>query len=548
MEDLSTTGVDVSSHGGGGRSSNNNNSMKLVDDSLHAAVEEATIKEVPPAGGTAAASSSAAASNHNNEALTGDRAIEILHGWIKASSAGGKKPSLFPPDAAEALPVLKAIVKDHDTQKEKIGKLKSLLGRSAKAQREAKVDLDATQKKLDNALREIERLHKKIDKLANRPTHMELLADFETNFDRALLSVGGGGDGGGSTSQQVGGEETAPGRGGSSGGGSVGGSSYEQQNHQQYYQESAVVDQMLMQELNDARARVEKLESLNGALLHRSSQLEGEVKDRRKENDELSNKVSRLELEKRMAVMEAEHATRSMQEKAASLAEMQMEIDMITKANMTANVRASKGEEIIKTVKSDKRRVQELEAQVQALQEWALASSEAKTLAQERVKLLETQLRALQHGNSTGSSSQRNLGSSSSDDGQAGQDEYILLTYNGSLVVGAGDVACHVVALDENILQEAKSAERVILRWHFDLNKEDLTIDFSLLKGHCKERAKQKQAETFIDKRVVRGGAEGEQEYAFAVENACTMLFSNTKSWIRPRTVRYNLSLLVLSH
>lgn len=72
-------------------------------------------------------------------------------------------------DTAAAIHLL---LKDHDALKEKVGKLKALLGRSAKAQREAKVDLDATQKRLDQALREIERLNQKIDKLANRPSHL----------------------------------------------------------------------------------------------------------------------------------------------------------------------------------------------------------------------------------------------------------------------------------------------------------------------------------------------------------------------------------------
>ena len=460
----------------------------IIEESMNSLSDDA-VKEVVKNPGAATAPGTA-----KNKELSADEAIEQLHRWIKE----GKIPQ-------SEMAVMKVIVKDHDSQKEKIVKLKSLLGRSAKAQREAKVDLDATLKKLENTTREIDRLNRKIEKLANRPTHMELLADFETNFDRALLSVG---------SQQVGGEETAPSTSMTSA----------------MDKESAVVDNLLMQELNDARARVEKLESLNGALMHRASQLEGEVKDRRREHDELSNKVSRLELEKRMAVMEAEHATRSMQEKAASLAEMQMEIDMVTRASMTANVRAAQGEEIMKTVKTDKKRVQELESQVQALQEWALASSEAKTLAQERVKLLETQLRSLQHGNS----------------GQAGE-EHILATYKGSLVIGAGDIGSHVVVLEDSVLEEAKSAERVVLRWHFDLNKEDTSVDFSLLKGKCPDKSKHKNADPIIDKRVVRGGAEGEQEYAFAVDNACTMVFSNEKSWIRPRTVQYTISLLASS-
>ena len=64
-----------------------------------------------------------------------------------------------------------SILKDHAALKEKVDKLKSLLGRSAKAQREAKVDLEATQKRLNQALREIDRLNQKLDKLQSRPTH-----------------------------------------------------------------------------------------------------------------------------------------------------------------------------------------------------------------------------------------------------------------------------------------------------------------------------------------------------------------------------------------
>ena len=94
---------------------------------------------------------------------------------------------------------LKSTLKEHVSLKEKVEKLKSLLGRSAKAQREAKLDSEASQKRLVQSLREIERLNQKLDKLQTRPSHMDLLMDFETNFDKALLSVG-----------QSGGQETAP--------------------------------------------------------------------------------------------------------------------------------------------------------------------------------------------------------------------------------------------------------------------------------------------------------------------------------------------------
>ena len=63
---------------------------------------------------------------------------------------------------------IKEILKEHTALKEKVDKLKSLLGRSAKAQRETKVDFEASQKRLGNALREIERLNQRLEKLQNR--------------------------------------------------------------------------------------------------------------------------------------------------------------------------------------------------------------------------------------------------------------------------------------------------------------------------------------------------------------------------------------------
>jgi hypothetical protein len=239
-----------------------------------------------------------------------------------------------------------------------------------------------------------------------------------------------------------------------------------------------------------------------------------------------------------MAVMEAEHATRAMQEKAASLAEMQLEIDLVTKASHQANVRASQGEELIKHVKTDKKHVQELEIKVQALQEWALASSEAKTLAQERVRLLEAQMRSLQHSAAVGGAEGSNLDS---------MQERVLWSGNGSLVVGAGDVGIRVVALDKEHIAQVKLSDRVILRWQFDLTTTDCTIEFSILKGACETMASQAKADYLVQNRMVNGGAAGDVENAFAIQNACTLLWSNQKSWIRPRTVKYTVTAIVVT-
>jgi predicted nuclease with TOPRIM domain len=418
---------------------------------------------------------------------------------------------------------LQVLLKDYDSLREKVGKLKSLLGRSAKAQREAKVELDATQKRLDASLREIERLNKRIDKLANRPTHMELLADFEANFDRALLQLAPTVTGSAGYHQE-GGEGTASPAAAAPA----------------IAHDDTVISGLLLQELADYKQRIEKLESLNGALVNRSAQLESEVFERKHERDELLTKLSHMELEKRMAVLEAEQATKAMHDTEVSLKEMQMEIDLVTKASVTANVRAAHGEQLVKAVKTDKQHVQKLEAQVQALQEWALASSEAKTLAQERIRLLEAQLHSEQQ--------EKGSGSTSSSGQPASASERILFSKGASMVVGAGDVAAKVLSLTEEQCRSVRLSERVVLRWQFDLTQDDATIDFSIAQADCGTLFKRKNARYLVENRLITGGAAGETENAFAVENACTLVWSNAKAWIRPKTVKYSVEAVVVPY
>jgi uncharacterized protein with PIN domain len=324
--------------------------------------------------------------------------------------------------------------------------------------------------------------------------------DFETNFDRALLSVG-----------QTGGQET----------------SATPDSFAALEQESAL-DTMLFQELGEAKARIEKLESLNSSMMSRSTQLEATAKILQKEGDDARDLTSRLQLELRMAQMEAEQAMRAMQDKAASLEEMQIEIDLVTKASAKASVRAAKGEEAAHSFKTDKQRVQQLESQVQALQEWALASAEAKRLMQERCKILENKLKMLQ-GRPLGDGDSR---------------EKILFTKSASMVVGAGDNGIIVFDLGQHAA--TVDVRFVVLRWKFDFSPSDLTIDFNLLKGKCETAAEQKKADYLIKDRVIQGGAGGETEGAFNVDNACTILWSNAKSWVRPRTVKYAVDVVSL--
>lgn len=433
---------------------------------------------------------------------------------------------------SDDVPCLKAILKEHFSLREKVEKLKSLLGRSAKAQREAKIDSEASQKRLTQAVREIERLNQKLDKLQTRPSHLDLLMDFETNFDKALLSVGQ------QQQQQSGGQETSASTQDHGGGGTGGGRSSKQQSNGGGGCNSDNLDTMLLQELGEAKSRIEKLETLNSAMMSRSTQLEHTTKTLQKERDEARDANSRLRMELRMAQLEAEQAQRAMTDKVASLEEMQMEIDCMTKASLRANVRAAKGEEAANSLKSEKQNIQQLESQVQALKEWAMASSEAKQLMQERCRILETKLKQQQgllKGNATGSA----VG----DDDNANA-EKVLFTKNGSKVVGAGDTGHIVLSLGEHAM--TVDARFVVLRWKFDSSPPDLTVDFSVMKGKCETSSEQARADYLIKDRVVNGGAGGETEGAFNTDAACTILWSNVKSWIRPRTVKYSLEVISL--
>jgi len=79
---------------------------------------------------------------------------------------------------------LQKVLRENVTLKEKVNKLKSLLARSAKAQKEAKAELEGTRRRHEEAVGEVRRLTARVDSLASRPTHMDLLADFETNVSR----------------------------------------------------------------------------------------------------------------------------------------------------------------------------------------------------------------------------------------------------------------------------------------------------------------------------------------------------------------------------
>jgi len=297
-------------------------------------------------------------------------------------------------------------------------------------------------------------------------------------------------------------------------------------------QESSNLDTMLLQELGEAKSRIEKLETLNSTMMSRSMQLEVGTKTLEKERDDARNLSKRQQMELRMAKLEAEQAQRAIMDKVASLEEMQMEIDLVSKASSKASVRAAKGEEAANSLKTEKNHIQQLESQVQALKEWALASAEAKQLMKERCRILENKLKVQQ-------------GRSLNDGGDdMNNPEKLLLQKHGSRVVGAGDISSFVISLGEHA--SIVDSRFVILRWKFDSSPGDCTIDFNIMKGKCETSSDFSKADYLIKDRVITGGAGGETEGAFNIDSACTILWSNTKSWIRPRTVKYSLDIIAL--
>jgi len=431
---------------------------------------------------------------------------------------------------------LQTMLRENMSLKEKTAKLKALLTRSAKASKETKFELE-------KASREVSRLNQRVESLADRPTHMDLLADFETNFDRALMSLhSGNNDENGSASvglQQQSGEDTRP------------TTNQHYPNHNMDDQEN--VSTLLLKEISQAKSRIEHLESLNSDLMKRSSQFNKQSEQHLSQLERQNLKMSNLQLELRMAKMETENATREMRAKAASLKEMQMEIDLVTRSAMDANVRAAEGMEVAKSIKSDQAQVEELKAKVAALQEWAVAAAEAKEAILEENKVLEKRLYQLENnddnddggirmGNHTSLSNNKTVTlksdniSPSSKRGKV--TERKLWTKSSSLVIGAGTFECRTIELGEN---QVMDFETIILRWKFDITPSDLDIVFSMLKGSFDRRDKNgiRHANALIRDRHVVGGGGGEVQGAFVVQNACTLVFSNENSWVRPRTIKF---------
>ena len=467
---------------------------------------------------------------------------------------------------------LESTLLENASLKEKNGKLKSLLGRSAKAQRDAKHELESMKKQYEELRAENERLERRVEQLANRPTHMDLLADFETNFDRALLSINHDEKG----RQQSGGEDAAE----QSFSIDIVDGNYDGPSPTTTPQKSSHndsrtdedTDTLILMELNESKARITQLESLQLSLQNRNGHLERTHKSLVSDLQSAKNSLTNVNLELRMSKMETEQALRSLREKEATMAEMQMEIDLVARSAAEANRRAVEGMEVVKSIKTDKEYIEGLEAQVAALQEWALASTESKRLTSERchglenrVKELQETVRLLSNGDNGGDESlsfgsdrkvtnviiptcARSSASPSivNDSNETPDIERKLWTKSSSLVVGAGMVGHAFLELGYKEEMNTQPDQTVILRWKFDVTPSDLDIYFSILKGLCGDKKNQQAADACLKNRHVQGGGAGEVSGAFAVKNACTLLWSNEMSWVRPRTIKWTVDAVVV--
>jgi len=287
-----------------------------------------------------------------------------------------------------------------------------------------------------------------------------------------------------------------------------------------------VVDTLIIQELTEARRRIEKLTSIQSTLTSRNAGLEEQVQGALDTQKELEQTIQRLELEKRMADLQITTANQEKEQQAALVQEMQLEIDLVTKASAAANQRAAAAAH----TQISAEQVQELQAQVTALREWALASAESKRLAQERVRMLEAQVKRRANASNDGDPDRR-----------------VLSTLQGSVVVGAGDMGIRVLQLTIDEVKSVRLSERVLLIWKFDLCGSG-EVPFWIAHGKHETNRAASRADKLLPSRVVHAGAAGEvTEGVFRTDRACTFVWDNTSSWIRPKTIKYQVQAVVVA-
>ena len=196
--------------------------------------------------------------------------------------------------------------------------------------------------------------------------------------------------------------------------------------------------------------------------------------------------------------------------------------DLVTKASIEANARAIELSEKSQDVRTTKEYVLKIEKKMSAMEEWALASAEAKRIAMNRCIELEEKI------------TQMTLPSVSTD--LASSNQFVLWEKSSSLVVGAGNEATYSFQVGKTFPKE-QSMDNLVLKFQVDVRPVDSDIVLSIFKGpHT--------GTCIISKRKIHGGGMGEAEGCLDDNGMCTLFFSNKQSWIRPRTVKFQLQVV----
>lgn len=350
--------------------------------------------------------------------------------------------------------VVSALKGESDGLKARISKLKNLLARSVTAHKTLSSELNLTKTKLDEAKLTISRLTMRCDHLTNRPTHLDMLADFEARFDAAILSIE-------RTTEQSGGEDSV--------------------NLSDVLRSNSTIasdeHEKVAFELNEARVRIE-------TLLQRAAKLEQSNENLLDERESSDAKIVKLESELRLRREAEERMRRDLQQNSYELMEMQLEIDLVTKASLDANQKMTQSMEITKAAMIEKEHIEQLESQVNAFKEWALASAESKRLAVQRSMELEKKIALLTNEKMAVQKNDTN--------------ERFLWKKSSSMVVGAGLQGTYVAELGD---VELHADEIVVFRWKIDVTPVDSDIVFSLFSGRCEDKKLQTKAMVLMDKR-----------------------------------------------
>lgn len=200
----------------------------------------------------------------------------------------------------------------------------------------------------------------------------------------------------------------------------------------------------------------------------------------------------------------------------------------MTKASLDANVRATESMKVLKAALISKDYVNQLEQKASAMEEWALASAEAKCITINRCVELEKKLITLSVSTTVTNSCTSNL---------IYTNEQVIWNKSSSLVVGAGDSVSHLVELGDISLPTDPSL--IVLRYKLDISPADSDIVFSIFKG-----TKREKNSIVVNERKMHGGGAGDIDGVFDTDKTCSLLFCNRHSWIRPRTVKFQLQAL----